>query len=246
MNQNRRKILISASALPMSMGLSLGLSACGGGGDSAEGAAPMGHDGRAQAQSVTPQAIPINITNAAGNTTGVDSVFAPVLVGGVSDVSLRQLQYDATKILIVKDQAVYRVNISDRVVIGTTTYIRDLTLALSAPKTVGGKVYSFVAGANKGSLFVTVLNPTGAPTHYDYVLNGGEVTIAPPTTPPAAGVTSVAQLTFNLLSGTATQSQTIGGTVINLATGSNASVYSVGLSSTPISMTYAEQASSFV
>lgn len=230
MDQSRRQILLGASTLP----LSAVLTGCGGGdaASTTDPSATLGGASHAQAMAVT------SVSSTAPTIT-VNSVAAAPLDAVFTAASrLKYFQPDPSRIQVVKNGTGYWVNLSEEVVVGTTTYSRSISLALQTALSSG--IYSLSAPtANRGTLYVNVVNVGSAvSSHYEYALLANTVTLSL--------VNKTARLIFTNLRGVPTTSQTFGKTVVNLEAGTNLAANGVSLSSSAVSVAFIDQAVSTI
>lgn len=228
MDQSRRHILLGASALP----LSTVLTGCGGGGDAATTESPTLQQGG----SVRAQALAVSSTASTAPTITINSVSAaPLDAVFTASPRLKYFQPDPARIQVVKNGSGYWVNLSEEVVIGTTTYSRSISLSLQTALSSG--IYSLAAPtANRGTLYVTVFNNADAassPQHYEYAFTGNTVTLT--------NTNQIARLIFSNLRGGPTSSQTVDKAVIALEAGTNLASSSISLSSSTVSVAFVNQ-----
>lgn len=166
MNQQRRKLLIGASALP----LGLSLSACGGSaGD--DTSVSTSHDGMATAASVKPSSGPYIEISAQGlglNSGDWQNNIFP------SPNPFRYMVPPANRIHAVRANGGVRyVEINDVITVNGVTYSRSLWMRLSVPTTTNGTTFSLT---NAGNAALLTSNILGSPANYkQYTLANGSV-----------------------------------------------------------------------
>lgn len=162
MDQQRRRLLIGASALPFS----LGLSACGGGGGGENGPNASASDGLATAASLKPASGPYIDISTVGfglNNNDWQNGLFPV------PNPFRYMVPIANRTYGVKNNGVYYVEINDIVVYNGTTYSRSLWLRLATA--TSGNSYIMNTTGNTGLLTSNVLN--SPISHKEYAIGSG-------------------------------------------------------------------------
>ncbi|RTL30387.1 MAG: hypothetical protein EKK47_10720 [Burkholderiales bacterium] len=197
MDQQRRKLLIGVSTLP------LGLSACGGGGDAATNTATS-HEGMATAASVRPSSGPYIEISAQGlslNSSDWQYNIFP------SPNPFRYMVPPVNRIHAVSANGGARyVEINDVIVVNGVTYSRSLWMRLSAPTTINGTTFSLTNAGNAGLLTSVML---GNPASYkQYTLSNGSVGLV------QVGTSDQYSLTLTDLYGAPATNQVLSGSVV--------------------------------